>query len=168
MIYYPLSALMLAGIRDISHHHDAGRFRSVQPPARRRQPVGRPAAICRSTKPEGLAQAFIIGADFIGDDPVALVLGDNIFFGHGLSELLERRNDQQCRRHGVRLSGQDPERYGVVSFDDNGFATELVEKPQCPSRMGGHGTLFLRQRRRVGCEVIKPSHRGETGDHDVK
>ena len=131
MIYYPLSVLMMAGIREIliiSTPTDLPNFRRL---------LGDGSALgCRfvyaeQPRPEGLAQAFIIGNDFIGNDKVALILGDNIFYGNGFSELIQRNNDPEG---GVIFAYHvnDPERYGVVEFDRNGNAISIEEKPSNP------------------------------------
>ena len=117
MIYYPLSTLMLAGIRDIliiSTPHDLPLLPAL---LGRRLAMGRSTLLCVQPSPDGLAQAFIIGDDFIGDEPSCLVLGDNIFFGHGLPQLLQRGG---CPSSGATVFAYhvtDPERYGVVEFD---------------------------------------------------
>src|SRR5215218_3875340 len=132
MIYYPLSTLMLSGIREIliiSTPGDLPRFRDLLGDGAE---LGLRLAYAEQPRPEGLAQAFVIGADFIGDDSVALVLGDNLFFGHGLSELLQRVSADP---RGATVFGyyvRDPERYGVVEFDDRGRAVDIEEKPARP------------------------------------
>jgi glucose-1-phosphate thymidylyltransferase len=168
MIYYPLSALMLAGIRDIliiTTPEDSDQFNRLLGDGSQ---WGVRLQYAVQPKPEGLAQAFIIGADFIGDDPVALVLGDNIFFGHGLSELLERATTSNAGATVFAYQVKDPERYGVVSFDDNGFATELVEKPPVPKSNWAVTGLYFYDNDVVSvARSIKPSHRGELEITDV-
>src|SRR5262249_53808468 len=132
MIYYPLSTLMLAGIRDIlviSTPVDLPLFHRLLGD-------GSQWGICVSyaeqPRPEGLAQAFIIGQQFVGCNTVALILGDNIFYGHGLSHTLQKVAQQ---REGATIFGywvKDPERYGVVEFDEQGWGISLEEKPKCP------------------------------------
>ena len=112
------------------------------------------SAMPSNRRPEGLAQAFLIGADFIGEDRVALVLGDNIFFGHGLPELTQERGRPQLGATVFAYQVSDPERYGVVSFDSGGRATAIDEKPKIPkSNWAVTGILFLRQRR---CSAAMP------------
>ena len=132
MIYYPLSTLMLAGIRDIliiSTPRDVPRFEELLGDG---SALGIRLSYAAQPKPEGLAQAFIIGADFIGSDSVALVLGDNIFYGHGLGQMVQRAAN---RPSGATVFGyyvKDPERYGVVEFDDDLKVRGIEEKPKRP------------------------------------
>ena len=133
MVYYPLSTLMLAGIREIlviTTPQDQDQFRR---PARRRLASWAAASStpCRTT-PRGLAEAFIIGADFIGDDAVALILGDNIFYGHGLGAQLQARSTDPDGGAVFAYHVRDPERYGVVEFDADGRAVSIEEKPARP------------------------------------
>src|SRR3990170_6056786 len=131
MIYYPLSTLMLAGIREIliiSTPHDLSFFKKLFGDGSQ---LGLSFSYAEQPQPNGLAQAFVIGADFIGDDPVALVLGDNIFYGSGLGETLTKNTDPDGGIvYAYHVS--DPERYGVVEFDQNMHAISIEEKPKQP------------------------------------
>lgn len=168
MIYYPLSALMLAGIRDIlviTTPEDSEQFKRLLGDGSQ---WGVRLQYAVQPKPDGLAQAFIIGEEFIGDDHVALVLGDNIFFGHGLSELLERATSSNAGATVFAYQVRDPERYGVVSFDDSGYATELVEKPREPkSNWAVTGLYFYDNDVVAHAKSIRPSDRGELEITDV-
>ncbi|MBA3890017.1 MAG: glucose-1-phosphate thymidylyltransferase RfbA [Gemmatimonadaceae bacterium] len=168
MIYYPLSTLMLAGIRDvliISTPEDLPRFELLLGDGAE---LGMTIGYAEQPQPEGLAQAFVIGADFIGSDPVALILGDNLFFGHGLAELL-----QQVRTglKGGTIFGyyvRDPERYGVVEFDAAGKAVGIEEKPRTPrSHFAVPGLYFYDNRVVEIARALKPSPRGELEITDV-
>jgi glucose-1-phosphate thymidylyltransferase len=132
MIYYPLSILMLAGIREIlliSTPEDLPRYKSLLGDGAQ---LGLRFTYAEQPRPEGLAQAFIIGKEFIGRDRVCLVLGDNIFYGHGLEEILKRA--MQLTKGGLVFGYRvkDPERYGVVEFDESGQVLDIVEKPAKP------------------------------------
>ena len=168
MIYYPLSTLMLAGIRDIlviSTPQDTPRFSALLGDGRQ---WGIRLRYEVQPRPEGLAQAFIIGKKFIGKDSVALVLGDNLFHGHDLSALLGRA---AARKRGATVFAypvNDPQRYGVVEFDARGRAISLEEKPEKPkSRYAVVGLYFYDNRAVKVAERLKPSARGELEITDV-
>ena len=162
MIYYPISVLMLAGIRDIliiSTPTDLPLFRTLLGDG---SSFGVKFSYAEQPKPEGLAQAFIIGADFIAGDSVALVLGDNIFFGHGLREAIAQAVSMQdgARVFGYRVS--DPERYGVVEFDKDQNVVGLEEKPSVPkSQFAVPGLYFYDANVVEYAKNLKPSPRGE-------
>ncbi len=144
MIYYPLSTLMLAGIRDIlviTTPQDQESFIRVLGDGSQWGVALRYAV---QPSPDGLAQAFIIGRDFVGRDSVALVLGDNIFYGHGLAAALQQAATIERGARVFAYSVRDPERYGVVVLDADGRPTAIEEKPKAPRfEMGGHRALFL-------------------------
>lgn len=168
MIYYPLSVLMLAGIREIliiSTPEDLPRFRQLLGDG---SGYGLSLSYVEQPRPEGLAQAFTIGKDFIGEDRVALVLGDNIFYGQGLSEILKRCGEL---REGGIIFGYlvgDPERYGVVAFDREKRVTNIEEKPAKPkSRYAVPGLYFYDNDVVSIAENLAPSERGEFEITDV-
>ncbi|GAK34646.1 glucose-1-phosphate thymidylyltransferase [alpha proteobacterium Q-1] len=168
MIYYPLSTLMLAGIREIliiTTPEDQAQFKALLGDGRQ---WGISLSYAIQPRPEGLAQAFIIGADFIGDAPTALILGDNIFYGQGFGDLLRAATRRQ---QGATVFGyyvNDPERYGVVSFDAKGAAESIEEKPQNPrSNYAVTGLYFYDSAVVDVARSIRPSARGELEITDI-
>ena len=168
MIYYPLATLMLAGIRDvlvITTPHEQDGFKRLLGDG---SEVGLDIRYAAQPKPEGLAQSFVIGRDFVGDARVALALGDNIFHGHGLGDYLRIAAE---REHGATVFGywvRDPERYGVVEFDAQGRAVRLEEKPAQPrSSYAVTGLYFYDNRVLDVAANLKPSPRGELEITDV-
>lgn len=165
MIYYPMSVLMMAGVRDIliiSTPQDTPRFESLLGDGHQ---FGVNLQYAVQSSPDGLAQAFIIGADFIGNDSVAMVLGDNIFAGHGLGKRLKKAVDNAENGSGATVFGyyvDDPERFGIVEFDSNGKAISIEEKPEHPKSNYCVTGLYFYDNRVVGyAKNLKPSPRGE-------
>lgn len=162
MVYYPLSTLMLAGIRDvllISTPQDTPRFEQLLGDGSQ---WGMNIQYAVQPSPDGLAQAFIIGADFIGDSPSALVLGDNVFHGHDFVQLLAQADCQKTGATVFAYHVNDPQRYGVVAFNESGRASSIEEKPEAPKSNYAVTGLYFYDRHVVEiAKAIRPSPRGE-------
>lgn len=165
MIYYPMSVLMHAGIRDIliiSTEQDVPRFQALLGDGKQ---FGLQLSYKIQPAPDGLAQAFLLGEAFIGDDTVAMVLGDNIFSGHGLKERLVKAKERAENGNGATIFGyyvDDPERFGIVEFNKDGKAISIEEKPQCPkSNYCVTGLYFYDNQVVEYAKRLKPSKRGE-------
>jgi glucose-1-phosphate thymidylyltransferase len=168
MVYYPLSTLMLAGIRDIlviSTPEDLPRFQQLLGNGKQ---WGLRLSYKEQAKPEGIAQAFLIGRKFIGKDAVALILGDNVFYGHDLPKLFKDAAERKKGATVLAYQVTDPERYGVITFDKRGVATSIEEKPKRPkSPFAVVGLYFYDNRVLDIARNLKPSARGELEITDV-
>ena len=168
MIYYPLSVLMLAGIKDILIISNPDTLPKIRELFNTGKDLGINISYKEQQKPNGLAEAFIIGEDFIGKDNVALILGDNIFYGHGFSKILEHAAKKE---EGATIFGyyvDDPQRYGIVELDENKEPVSIVEKPKEPKSNWAVPGLYFYDNSVVDiAKTIKPSPRGELEITDI-
>ncbi len=171
MVYYPLSVLMLAQIRDIliiSTPQDVPRFQDIFKDGSQ---LGLRFSYKEQPRPNGLAEAFLLGEEFIGDDPACLILGDNVFYGHGFTELLGKAVEDVSAKGGATVFGyyvNDPERYGVVEFDRSGKVLSIEEKPKEPKSSYAVTGLYFYDRKVVQiAKKLTPSARGELEITDV-
>lgn len=162
MIYYPLSVLMLSGVREvaiITTPHDQASFKKLLGDG---SPWGMSFTFIVQDSPDGLAQAYLLAEEFLNGAPSIMVLGDNIFFGHGLPKMLANAAAQENGGTVFGYQVSDPERYGIVAFDTQGTATEIVEKPaDPPSNFAVTGLYFLDKRAPEMARQVRPSERGE-------
>src|SRR5688572_14603808 len=168
MVYYPISVLMLAGVREIlviTTPQDVALYNNLFGDGTR---LGMRFDYAAQPEPGGLAQAFIIGRDFVGNGPVTLVLGDNIFYGHTLTDILRQAVERKAGATIFAYEVKDPERYGVVAFDDSGRAIDLEEKPAAPKSAWAVTGLYVYDNRVLDIAAsLRPSPRGELEITDV-
>jgi len=169
MVYYPLSMLMLAGIREILVISTPQHIPAYKALLQEGHQWGMAFSYAEQAEPQGLADAFLIGKDFIGGEPVCMILGDNIFYGHGLPAILRRAADLQNGALIFAYPVRDPQRYGVVEFDRDGHAISIQEKPDKPrSRFAIPGIYFFDGRVSKIASSVQPSERGELEITDVQ